>query len=61
MASQVINFKANDTLLAERTFYPAEVKKKKRKEKSKFYGYVANPDWILFALIAYLVDGPCTT
>ena len=44
MASQVINFKANDTLLAERTFYPAEVKKKKRKEKSKFYGYVANPD-----------------
>lgn len=45
MASQVINFKASDTLLDERTLYPAEVKKKKkRKEKSKFYGYVANPD-----------------
>lgn len=32
MASQVINFKASDTLLDERTFYPAEVKKKKKKE-----------------------------
>lgn len=34
MASQVINFKASDTLLDERTLYPAEVKKKKKGRKN---------------------------